>query len=74
VCAIFPARAAGEKNMVFVFIRAVITFSQLSLISIGDPREEKITPVLDMLRRRYGRKAVFKGRKLLLSRKNDFKL
>ena len=46
--------------------------SQLSLIPGGNPQEEKITPVLDMLRRRYGREAVFKGRRLLLLEKDDF--
>lgn len=44
---------------------------QLSLLSTKGP-EEKITPVLDMLRRRYGRDVVFKGKRLLLFRKDVF--
>ncbi|MGI6328108.1 MAG: DNA polymerase IV [Dethiobacteria bacterium] len=69
-------RCCGNPPWRLVGIRAsgLERGSQLTLISSGDPREEKITPVLDMLRRRYGRKAVFKGRRLLLLRKNNFKL
>jgi DNA polymerase-4 len=46
--------------------------SQLSLVSAEDVKKEKNTPVLDMLRSKYGRDAVFKGKRLLLFRKNDF--
>lgn len=45
--------------------------SQLMLIPDASLQEEKITPVLDMLRRRYGRDAIFKGRRLLLLKKED---
>ncbi len=43
--------------------------SQLSLLPEEGAEKENITPVLDMLRRRYGRNAVFKGRRLLFSKK-----
>ena len=45
--------------------------SQLSLVSAEGLKKEKITPVLDMLRSKYGRGAIFKGKRLLLFRKND---
>lgn len=46
--------------------------SQLSLFPEEGRKKEKIIPVLDMLRQKYGRNAVFKGRRLLLrSRKGD---
>ena len=69
------ARCCGNPPWCLVGIRAsgLERERQLSLIPGGDPGEEKITPVLDMLRQRYGRDAVFRGRRLLLLRKNDFK-
>jgi DNA polymerase-4 len=69
-------RCCGNPPWRLVGIRAsgLERERQLSLIPGGDPGEEKITPVLDMLRQRYGRDAVFRGRRLLLLRKNDFKL
>ncbi len=68
------ARCCGNPPWRLVGIKAsgLEGESQLSLIPGGNPKEEKITPVLDMLRRRYGRGAVFKGRRLLLWKRDVF--
>ena len=48
--------------------------NQLSFFPEENQKKEIITPVLDMLRQRYGRDVIFKGRRLLLLRKDGFKL
>jgi DNA polymerase-4 len=46
-------------------------WEQLALFSAESQKKDKIKPVLDLLRQKYGKNAIFKGRRLLLLLKKD---